>query len=175
MIALGTASLLFGGMMFLLALLLPSMRGQPEFREAFEQLKIYEQNGIDVQQQFYAGAATMALYAVVSIVVALLLRRGTRGPVTTSLVLAGIALGVLALNLIASFKTPSPLALPIAVLFLGVHALLLNWLLAARRNVPLIERGGGPVTPGLTIPAPPTSTAPMAGYYAELQPAPPPR
>ncbi|HEX8339689.1 MAG TPA: hypothetical protein VF624_02145 [Tepidisphaeraceae bacterium] len=174
MLALGLGALAMAAASFLLAEALPSMRTMPEFREMFEKMRDFEAGGVDLQRQFYVGAAMLTLYALASIVLAVIVRRATRGPVTAALVVTGVTLGMLALNLIGGIMAGNVAALLMVAVVTGLHVLLMNWLLAARRSVPLVERGA-PSTFSAAAHLPPaaaTSTAPMAGYYAQLPPPP---
>lgn len=133
MIILGALGLLLGGCMGVLAAFVPAMRASPEAAQALAQME--EQTNIDAFTVFLAGAIVTGVASVAQIVVGVIVRRGTLGPVIAGIVLTALLLLFMGVQTVGALLTPGGL---VGGCVTGVatvlYIVLLVWLIQAARN-----------------------------------------
>lgn len=180
MIILGILGLLLGGCMGVLAAFVPAMRDSPEAAQALAQME--EQAKVDAFTVFLAGAIVLGVASVAQIVVGVIVRRGTLGPVVTGIVLTALLLLFMGVQTIGALFTPGGIfGACVTGVACVLYVVLLVWLIQAARNSGAVaaQQAGypNPLMYGYAAPQP---YGPPQGYgysygYGYGQPPPPPQ
>lgn len=177
MILLGILALLMGGCIGAMAALLPTFADNPQIAEALAEL---ETAGASPALLMAVNAGVTILIGLGFVILGVLVRRGTAGPVITAMVLVGL---VLLFQLFATVVLGVTGQLPAAgcnVITLIPLAFAMVMLIQAARNLPAVAaleaQYRQPAMPwGWSGPAyPPPPSPPASGYGYGQRPRPPP-